>query len=115
MIPLAACTIALLILHILTPFWWWIAVVPLVYGFFFAKEDERSFWEGFLAGAVVWGGAAAFFFFTSGKIIAGRMAGMFRLGKGWLMLALTAILGGLVAGLASFAGHSFRIKKRKKK
>ncbi|MBM3295374.1 MAG: hypothetical protein FJY82_12760 [Candidatus Aminicenantes bacterium] len=108
MIPLAASAAVLLVLHLLTPWWWWVAVVPFVYGLVFAKNDERAFWEGFLAGAVVWGGAAAFFFLTSGGLIAGRMAGMFRLGKGWLMLALTALLGGLVAGLASFAGRSLR-------
>jgi FtsH-binding integral membrane protein len=111
MIALAASAVALFALHVLTPFWWWVALVPLAYGFFFAKEDKRAFWEGFLLGAVVWGGAAAFFFLTSGRLIASRMAGMFRLGKGWLILALTALLGGLVAGLASFAGRSLRFKK----
>ena len=36
---------------------------------------------------------------------------MFRLGKGWLILALMALLAGLVAGLAAFAGRSLRFKK----
>jgi hypothetical protein len=111
MIALAATVVVLLGLHILAPFWWWIAVVPFVYGFLFGKKDKNTFWEGFLAGALVWGGAAAFFFFSSGRLIAGRVAMMFRLGKGGIILVLTAVLGGLVAGLASFAGHSLRFKR----
>lgn len=44
MIALAASAVALFALHVLTPFWWWVSLVPLVYGFFFAKEDKRAFW-----------------------------------------------------------------------
>jgi hypothetical protein len=108
MIALAASAAVLLVLQIGTPFWWWVVAVPFVYGLVFVKKNGRAFGGGMLIGAIVWGGAGLYFYIASGRLIAGRMAGMFRIGPGWLMIFATALLGALVAGLAAFAGRSLR-------
>ena len=108
MIALVFSAFVLLALHVLTPFWWWIAVVPFLYGLVFARKSGRALSGGLLIGAIVWGGGGLYFFLTSGRLIAGRIAAMFGLGAGWLMVLVTGALGALVAALAAFSGHLIR-------
>jgi len=108
MIAILFCACVLLILQVLTPFWWWIAVVPFLFGLLFAKKSGKAFGGGLLIGAIVWGGAGLYFFLTSGRLIAGRVAAMFSLGSGWLMVLVTGALGALVAALAAFSGYLVR-------
>ena len=90
--------------------WSWVALVPLAFGLAAGVPPLKAAGRGAAAGLISWLGASLYFYLTSGRIIAGRMAAMFGLGRGrgWLMVAVTGLLGGLVAGLAAYAGASLR-------
>jgi hypothetical protein len=102
--------LAIVGLELAVPFWAWIAAVPFVFGLVFGRSCWRSAGLGSAAGGLSWLGASLYFYFTSGRIIAGRVAAMFELGqsRGWLMVIVTGLLGAIIAGLAAFAGASFR-------
>ncbi len=90
--------------------WVWVAGVPLAFGLAAPVSGWRAAGRGAAAGGLAWLLASLWIFFQSGQIIAGRMAAMLGLGprQGWLMIALTGLLGALVAGLAAYAGASLR-------
>ena len=103
-------------LELAIPFWAWIAAAPFAFGLALGKSCCWAAWRGAAAGALSWLGASLYIYFTSGRIIAGRVAAMFGLGmgRGWLMVIITGLLGAIVAGLAAFTGASFRAAMRKK-
>jgi hypothetical protein len=97
-------------LELVIPFWAWIAVTPFVFGLASGKPCRWAAWRGAAAGALSWLGASLYIYMTSGRIIAGRVAAMFGLGRdrGWLMVIVTGFLGAFIAALAACAGASLR-------
>jgi hypothetical protein len=89
-----------------TPYWWWILVVP----FGMALSRPMTGWEAFRMGScsagVVWLIGAGMAFATTSQIIAWRMASMFQLGNGWVVLAVTALLAMILGGISGAAGQS---------
>ena len=98
------------ILELTLQSWAWVALVPLAFGLATSVSSFKAAGRGALAGLSSWLGAGLYFYLTSGRIISGRMAAMFGLGRGrgWVMVLATGLLGGLVAGLAAFAGACIR-------
>lgn len=88
--------------------WTWIAGVPLAFGLAARASVRRAAGRGAAAGLLAWMGGALVLYLSSGRIIAGRMAAMLGLGRGWLMIPAAGLLGALLAGLAALAGASLR-------
>ncbi len=109
-----ACLIVLTALHVLTPFWWWVMAVPLFFGLTYGRSAWRSARPAALAAGSLWLAAAAYGYFSGGKLVAGRMAGLFGLGPSWLLVPATGLLAALAAGVAGLAGYSLRAVFRKK-
>lgn len=103
-------TVLIIVLEAGTQSWIWVAGVPLAFGMAAHVSCRRAAGRGAVAGGLSWLLASLFFYFTSGRIIAGRVAAMFGLAarNGWLMIALTGLLGALIAGLAAYAGAALR-------
>ncbi|MFQ5631755.1 MAG: hypothetical protein ACE5I1_23530 [bacterium] len=105
MFGILLCLIAMFVLQVVTPYWWWIMVVPAIY----ALVAGRSGWQGFSTGmasaGLLWLGAGLFYLLTSSDIVAGRIAEMLRLGSGWAVLILTAVLAALAGGFAGSSGY----------
>ena len=78
MIGVLVCMAAMLVLGVATPYWWWIMVVPFVFGAAAARTKGVALRTGFMSGLILWGEAAAYFYGTGSRIVAGRMAAMFR-------------------------------------
>ncbi len=95
-------------LQLLTGDWWWVMAVPFVYGLTFAGSGWRAIRDGFLSAGLLWFGSGVFFYVAGGALIAKRMAGMFGLGLGWLMVIVTTLVAGLAAALAAYAGHAVK-------
>ncbi len=108
MIAVVLCLAVMGALQLLTPFWWWIMIVPFVFGAAGAGSGRKAFWTGFIAAGLLWLGAGLFFMLSGSRIIAGRMAGMFGLGSGWLMVPVTALVAALAGAIAGYAGHAAR-------
>jgi len=113
MIAVAVCFLAMLALGLLTPYWWWVMIVPFAYGAAAAGTGWRALRTGFLAAGLLWLGASGYFFLTGSRIIAGRMAGMFDLGKPWLMIPAAGLVAGLAAAFSGYAGYAVRAVFRK--
>ncbi|CAN5910822.1 hypothetical protein BH24BAC1_BH24BAC1_00730 [soil metagenome] len=88
---------------------WWI-VAPVAFGL--ALWRGRSGWQAFGAGfgavALGWLGASLVIHLRTEGILTAKVADLLTLPSPLLLLALTALLGGLVGGLAALSGYFLR-------
>lgn len=108
MIAVLVCLVVMGALQALTPFWWWVMIVPFAHGAAAARSGRKAFWTGFLAAGLLWLGAGLYFLLTGSAVIAGRMAAMFGLGRGWLMVPATALVAALAGAVSGYAGYAAR-------
>jgi len=100
--------ILLFVLHLFIPFWGWIMIVPFIIAAFGFKKVGKGFLFSFIAGFIVWGLMTLYLFLTKGEFIGARMAKVLYLNNVWLLVLVTALFGGLLAGLGGGAGTSLR-------
>jgi len=115
MIAVIISLVLMLGLQILTGHWWWVMAVPFLYGLTFAPSGWRAIRDGFLAAGLLWLGSALFFYVGGSALIAKRMAGMFGLGFGWLMIVVSALVAAAAAAFAGYAGFAVKSLFKKKK
>lgn len=84
--------------------WWSIAIPGLIFGYVFNKKAFPSFGWGFLALFLLWGGQALYIHFANNAILSSRIAEMLSVGSPLLVVLITAMIGGLVSGLATLTG-----------
>ncbi len=110
------CLLTMLGLQLLTPYWWWVMIVPFAYGAATARPGWKSFRTGFFAAGLLWLGTSLYLYLTGSGLIASRMAGMFGLGKSWLMIFITGLIAAIAAGVSGYAGYAVRalVKKHAK-
>jgi hypothetical protein len=82
--------------------WWIVAVVP--FAVYFWRPARSAFWISFLAIAVVWFGYGYYLHLISDGAMSDRIAGIFSLSNGYLLLFVTAFIGGLVGGISGLSG-----------
>lgn len=88
--------------------WWAIIVVSFATCGIIGKTSKISFWQPFLAIVVLWVSMALYKSFPNNHLLAGRVAVMFGI-KVWpAILAVTALIGGLAAGISGLCGYHFR-------
>ena len=93
-----------LILGYLLP-WWIIAPVAFGAAFLFEEKAGRSFLLSFLTIFIYWGVFAFYIDMQNDSILSNRMSNMIMGSDGsFLMILITALIGGLVAGLAGMSG-----------
>ncbi|OJV13792.1 MAG: hypothetical protein BGO21_07110 [Dyadobacter sp. 50-39] len=93
------------ILQIFAP-WWVIAIVPFV--IVIARPSSGAFWSGFGGIAVPWLLYGYYQHFISDGALTDRVAKIFMLPNGILLLLVTALVGGLVGGFSGLAGYWVR-------
>ena len=106
----------ILIVSLLLQFFlpWWI-IAPVAFGLTFWKAQSagRAFGSGFLAIFVLWVIVSLISSVPNENLLANRVAEMLTLPAssfGWLIILLvTGIIGGLVAGLSALAGFYCRV------
>jgi hypothetical protein len=85
--------------------WWTIAPVCLVLAAALGGTGGLAFGAGFAGIGLGWLLAAGWLNFSSASILSHRVAQLLPLGgNGWALVLLTAVLGGLVGGVAALAG-----------
>lgn len=93
--------------------WWFIAVAGFVVAIFIKQKGFPSFFSGFIALFLLWGFMAGFISNANHDILAHRVSVLiFKNDNPFLLILLTGITGGIVAGIAALAG-SFAHKKIK--
>ncbi|WP_205503588.1 hypothetical protein [Rufibacter psychrotolerans] len=101
----------ILLLSLLAQFflpWWSIAVVCFGAAFLKARYGGQAFLAGFGAIAVTWLGAALFWHVVTDGLLSTRVAAMLTINSPWLLMAATALVGGVVGGLSALSGFYVR-------
>src|SRR5690606_11989368 len=88
--------------------WWWPALAAYLAGFFLSRSAAAAFASGFLGTAAAWAGWAAFLDWRNRHLLSTRMAEIFHLPAGWAVVLATGLVGGLIGGLAAWAGFTLR-------
>lgn len=96
-----------LIAGFITP-WWAAAIIAFVMALYAGKKPAQAFWSGFGAVFIVWVILALFKSVPNDHILASRVAILFHLPHWSLLLFVTALIGGLVGGMAALSGFLVR-------
>ena len=115
MIAILIAFFAMLLLQWLTPFWWWVMVVPAVVAFFKSDSLRGAFALGAISAGTLWLLTAVYQWLTGAGRVAVRVADMTSVGSPVVLLAATALLAALAAGLAGSSGFLLRVAVRKPK
>jgi len=102
--------LAALLLQLFLP-WWIIGVAAFGICFFKAKSGGQAFRHSFTAIFLLWALVALYHTLQNKNILATRVGEMFMLTftNNWIVMVLiTALIGGLVAGFAGWAGYFFQ-------
>ena len=84
--------------------WWTIAVVAFLVSLMLGFKPGKSFLLGFLGVGLCWFSFAMLHDYSNEHILSTRMAVLFKLPNYGLFILVTVFVGGLVGGLASWAG-----------
>ena len=89
--------------------WWSIALAALLVAALIPQRPFRSWITGFLAVFLLWGGMAFWIDIRNQHILSAKLAEIFPLGGSSILLVLvSALIGGLVAGFAALTGSYIR-------
>jgi hypothetical protein len=93
--------------------WWSIAVVSFLTTILIRQSLGKSFFAGFLGIFILWVGVSWWIDLKNESILSHKIAKMFYLdGSSILLILITGLLGGIVAGFAGMAGASIHPKKK---
>jgi hypothetical protein len=91
------------ILQLFLP-WWIIAPAAFALALWKGTSSRQAFWSGFGAIVFLWAATALVIHLRNEGILTAKIAGLFALPFPALMIVITALVGGLVGGLAALSG-----------
>ena len=94
--------------------WWFFAVMALLVALLIHQKAGKAFFAGFLGLFILW--FVLVFWMDNGNdgVLSGKIASLLPLGGSkWILIILTAIIGGLVAGFAALSGSYLRSSGKK--
>ena len=93
------------LLHQFLP-WYAIVIAGLLFGAFAPLSSAgEAFAYGLLAGAIVWGAYSGFLNYNNDSILATRIGNMLGGLSAWMMVVVTALLGGIYGWFGSLIGY----------
>jgi hypothetical protein len=93
--------------------WWSIAVCAFIVSILIVQPPLRSFLAGFAAGFLLWLIFSWIIDSANSHILSRRIAAIFPLGGiPFLLILITAFIGGLVAGMAALSGTYLRMIRK---
>jgi hypothetical protein len=85
--------------------WWVVAIAAFLAACLIGKTPASGFWQGFAAVFIGWTVLALFKSIPNNHILASRVVQLFPIPHHWiLLLFITALIGGIVGGMASITG-----------
>ncbi|HEY0680283.1 MAG TPA: hypothetical protein VGD17_18500 [Chitinophagaceae bacterium] len=89
--------------------WWSLALAAFVVAALIHQSAIRAFFSGFLGLFLLWGVTAFIIDQQNQQVLSQKMAQLLPLGgSSFLLILITALVGGLVAGVAAMAGSYLR-------
>lgn len=87
---------------------WWTLVIPgFILGIMLGRSGGSTFGYGFLGIGGLWLIQTLTTHIGNDGMLTERIADLFGLPGGWLVILLTAVLGGLLGGFTSLTGYLF--------
>ena len=100
--------IACFVAGLFTP-WWSVAVIAFLVSLLVPQKSGSAFGAAFIAVFLLWLLLAAFINAANAGILANRIGEMLGVGaRPWLLIMISALVGGLVAGLAALTASFLR-------
>lgn len=88
--------------------WWSLSIPCLIFGGWLGKKAGHSFLFGFLGVGGLWLLQTLFIDIQNNGILTTRIAELFSLPSGYLVILLTIVIGGLAGGLSTLTGYLAR-------
>ena len=96
-------------------YWWFFAVVAFLVALLIHQKGFKAFFAGFLALFILWFVLAFWMDLVNEGVLSVKIATLLPLGGSkWLLMIVTAFVGGLVAGFAALSGSYLRSSNPKK-
>ena len=94
--------------------WWSFAFVALLVALLVHQRAGKAFLAGFLGLFILWFVLIFWVDSSNGGILSGKIASLLPLGgSSWVLMVVTAIIGGLIAGFAAMSGSYLRSSHKK--
>jgi len=88
--------------------WWTIVIVAIVAGFLFPSSGRSAFWQGVIGVSLLWGISTITIYLKNDGILMDRVAPIFFMPQGWMLIPVTILIGAVLGGLACYAGWKLR-------
>jgi hypothetical protein len=92
--------------------WWIIAPICLIVSFFLSSSKKQAFWTGFAGIFILWLVKILSLSLPNEHLLANKVGQVFMLpasDTNWVVLIfVSSLIGGVVGGLSSLTGYSFR-------
>lgn len=88
--------------------WWTLLIPAVVLGATLFERSVIAFLVGFISLFAAWSVQIAYIDITNESILSGRMAEMLGVGQSWLVILITALIGGFIGGLGTLLGAQIR-------
>jgi len=96
-------------------YWWFFAVIAFLVALLIHQRGFKAFSAGFLALFILWFVLAFWMDLANEGVLSVKIASLLPLGGSkWLLMIVTAFVGGLVAGFAALSGSYLRSSNPKK-
>ncbi|MCX6314294.1 MAG: hypothetical protein NTX08_06135 [Sphingobacteriales bacterium] len=92
--------------------WWSIAPMSFLVAVLIPQRPGKAFLSGFLALFLLWGGLSFWISYQNAHLLAHKMSMLIlKMDNPYLLILVTALIGGLVAALAALSGSYLRKTK----
>lgn len=88
--------------------WWSIAPIAFIVGFFLCPSSLRAFFAGFAGVGILWAAIVTYIHWHSQGVLTAKIATMMFLPSPLLLIVITAVIGGSIAGLSAISGFRLR-------
>lgn len=95
--------------------WWVIAIVCFLIGLTFVEKTKYALFTGFFAVFTLWGLTALLTSYQNDFILINRMSELLPVHNAWLIMLLTAVMGGLIGMLSTLSGYYLQTINNKPK
>lgn len=94
--------------------WWFFAIVAFIVALLVHQKAGKAFASGFLGLFILWAGLAYWIDVKNESILSAKIAEILPLsGSSILLIIITGVIGGLVAGFAAMSGSYLRSSNQK--
>lgn len=97
--------VAITALTQLVPIWWIALPFVATAAYLLGKSARQTAWAGAAGTGLVWLVWTGYINQANDGILANRVAGVFGLSSGWLLVVVAAVVAALLGGLAAWSGY----------